>query len=60
MSAELINAVYIVAAALFIYGLKGLSSPATAVRGNLVSAIGMFIAVVVTLFAREVVSISGS
>jgi H+-translocating NAD(P) transhydrogenase subunit beta len=55
MSAELINIVYIVAAALFIYGLKEMSSPATAVRGNFLSAVGMFIAVVVTLFAQEIV-----
>ena len=52
---ELINVFYIVAAALFIYGLKGLGSPATAVRGNLLSAIGMFIAVVVTLFSKGIV-----
>ena len=34
MSIELINIWYIVAAALFIFGLKQLGSPATAVRGN--------------------------
>jgi len=55
MSAALINGIYIVAAALFIFGLKQMSSPATAVRGNLISAVGMFIAVVVTLFAREII-----
>ncbi len=55
MSAALINAIYIIAAALFIFGLKQMSSPATAVRGNLISAVGMFIAVVVTLFAREII-----
>ena len=54
MSEELINATYIIAAALFIFGLKQLGSPATAVRGNLLSAVGMFIAVVVTLFSREI------
>ena len=43
MSIELINIWYIVAAALFIFGLKQLGSPATAVRGNLLSSIGMFI-----------------
>jgi NAD(P) transhydrogenase subunit beta len=55
MSEALINAVYIVAAILFIFGLKELSSPATAVRGNLLSAVGMFLAVVVTLFSREII-----
>ncbi|MEZ5559393.1 MAG: NAD(P)(+) transhydrogenase (Re/Si-specific) subunit beta [Pseudomonadales bacterium] len=54
MSDELINAVYIVAAALFIFGLKQMASPATAVRGNLLSTVGMFIAVVVTLFSHEI------
>lgn len=51
----LINLIYIVAAILFIYGLKMLSSPATARRGNFISAIGMFIAVVITLLSNEVV-----
>ncbi len=56
MGIELINVWYIVAAALFIFGLKQLGSPATAVRGNLLSAIGMFIAIAVTLFNAEIVS----
>ncbi|MGE0624454.1 MAG: NAD(P)(+) transhydrogenase (Re/Si-specific) subunit beta [Pseudomonadales bacterium] len=55
MSEELINAIYIVAAVLFIFGLKGLSSPATAVRGNLLSAVGMLLAVLVTLVSREII-----
>ena len=54
MTLELINVWYIVAAALFIFGLKQLGSPATAVRGNLLSAVGMLIAVVVTLFSQEI------
>ena len=56
MSLELINIWYIVAAALFIFGLKQLGSPATAVRGNLLSSIGMLIAIVVTLFNAEILS----
>jgi H+-translocating NAD(P) transhydrogenase subunit beta len=55
MSGVLINMTYIVAAALFIYGLKLMGSPATAVRGNRLSAIGMFIAVVFTLFSQQIV-----
>ncbi len=47
-----INFVYVVSAALFIFGLKMLSSPATARRGNLVSAVGMLIAIVATLLAQ--------
>ena len=47
----LINLAYIVAAVLFIYGLKMLGRAETARRGNLVSALGMLLAVVVTLLA---------
>ncbi len=54
MNPVLINTIYIIAAALFIFGLKQLGSPATAVRGNLLSAVGMFLAVVVTLFSRGI------
>ena len=46
----LINFAYVVSAGLFIFGLKMLSSPATARRGNLLSALGMLLAIVVTLF----------
>jgi NAD(P) transhydrogenase subunit beta len=55
VSIELINVWYIVAAALFVLGLKQLGSPATAVRGNRLSSVGMLIAVVVTLFANEII-----
>ena len=52
----IISVSYIIAAALFIIGLKYLGSPASARKGNFVSAIGMFIAVVVTLWSRDVIS----
>ncbi len=42
---------YIAASILFIFGLKMLSSPVTARRGNLVSALGMLIAVGVSFTA---------
>ncbi len=45
----LIDWSYIAAAILFIFGLKMLGKQATARRGNLVSAIGMLIAIVATL-----------
>jgi H+-translocating NAD(P) transhydrogenase subunit beta len=45
----LINFAYIISAAFFIFGLKMLSSPATARRGNILSAAGMLLAIVVTL-----------
>ena len=44
-----INFAYVISAALFIFGLKMLSSPATARRGNMLSALGMLLAIVVTL-----------
>jgi len=40
---------YIIAASLFVIGLKMLSSPETARRGNVVSAVGMLLAIVATL-----------
>lgn len=53
------NVVYLVAAALFIFGLKGLTHPRTAVRGNMLGATGMLLAVVVTLLDRNVVGWTG-
>lgn len=52
----LIGLSYLVAAALFIIGLKRLSSPSTARSGNQLGATGMLIAVVVTLLHWEIVS----
>ena len=45
----LITLSYITSAVLFILGLKMLSKPTTAVRGNMISAVGMLIAIVATL-----------
>ncbi|MFN0181939.1 MAG: NAD(P)(+) transhydrogenase (Re/Si-specific) subunit beta [Gemmatimonadales bacterium] len=56
MPHALVILLYLVASVLFILGLKWLSSPATAVRGNRVSAVGMLIAIVVTLLDRAIVS----
>lgn len=50
----LVNIAYVAAAMLFVFGLKQLSSPATARRGNLLSSIGMLIAIVVTLLDRSI------
>ncbi|HPM22688.1 MAG TPA: NAD(P)(+) transhydrogenase (Re/Si-specific) subunit beta [Phycisphaerae bacterium] len=51
-----INLAYLVSAALFIFGLKMMSHPRSARRGNLLSAVGMLIAIVVTLGDKEIVS----
>ncbi|MGH2834598.1 MAG: NAD(P)(+) transhydrogenase (Re/Si-specific) subunit beta [Solirubrobacteraceae bacterium] len=48
-SEDFIYVLYIIAFALFIQGLRGLSGPTTAVRGNRIAAVGMAIAVVATL-----------
>ena len=56
MSVDLINLFYLVAAVLFILGLKGLSSPRTAVQGNLLGSAGMLLAIVVTLLDKRIVS----
>ncbi len=49
LSPSLVNLAYLVAAVLFIADLKWMSHPRTAVRGNLVGALGMAIAVAATL-----------
>jgi NAD(P) transhydrogenase subunit beta len=48
-SESFIYVLYIIAFAMFIQGLRGLSGPTTAVRGNRIAAVGMAIAVVATL-----------
>ncbi len=50
-----VNLAYIVAAVLFVLGLKMLGSPASARRGNAFSAAGMLIAIVVTLLSKGIV-----
>ena len=54
--ALIINLAYVLAAGLFITGLKLLSHPSTARKGNLVSAVGMLVAVVVTLLDHQIIS----
>ena len=56
MSEAYINLLYLAAAALFILAIKGMSSPRTAVRGNQLGAIGMLLAIVVTLTDQRIVS----
>jgi NAD(P) transhydrogenase subunit beta len=47
---------YLIAASLFILGLKKLGSPATARQGNVIAAVGMLLAIVATLLDREVLN----
>lgn len=51
-----IQLTYLVAASLFILGLKKLGSPATARQGNLWASVGMLLAVVGTLLDRQVLN----
>ncbi|UCE64329.1 MAG: NAD(P)(+) transhydrogenase (Re/Si-specific) subunit beta, partial [Nitrospirota bacterium] len=51
-----INIGYLIASVLFIFGLKGLTHPRTAVRGNLLGASGMLLAVVLTLINQKILS----
>ncbi len=56
MPAQLVNILYLISAVLFVLGIKGLTKPKTAVRGNMLSATGMLIAVLVTLTDQQIVS----
>ncbi len=47
---------YLIAAILFILGIKGLGKPRTAVRGNLLGSLGMLLAIVVTLADQQIIS----
>jgi H+-translocating NAD(P) transhydrogenase subunit beta len=48
-----LDVLYIIAFGLFIQGLRGLSGPTSAVRGNRIAAVGMAIAVIATLLAPD-------
>ena len=54
--ASIIAVAYIVAAVLLIFGLRKLSSPATARSGNMLAAAGVFLALAITLLDRSIVT----
>ena len=54
MSQHIINLIYLLAATLFMIGIKYLSSPDTAKKGNFLSMIGMGAAIGATLAAPEI------
>src|SRR5271170_686744 len=58
MSANLAALCYLIAGALFIMALRGLSNPETSRRGNLFGMTGMAIAIVTTLAAHPPVGLS--
>jgi NAD(P) transhydrogenase subunit beta len=53
---SVIAVAYVVAAIFFIFGLKRLSSPATARSGNQLAALGMVLALAATLLDRQILS----
>ncbi len=53
-STSFVDAMYIIAFSLFIYGMSGLTGPRTAVRGNKIAAAGMVLAVIATLLTKGV------
>ncbi len=52
----IVNFSYIISSILFAFGIKFLGSPTTARRGNILSALGMLLAVVATLFNGHIIS----
>jgi H+-translocating NAD(P) transhydrogenase subunit beta len=54
VSQNVVNLTYVVAAILFVVGIRLLASPATARLGNILSAAGMLLAVVFTILLPEV------
>jgi NAD(P) transhydrogenase subunit beta len=54
---SLANLAYLAAAVLFIFGMKGMTHPRTAVRGNLLGALGMLLAIVVTIVHLKILPI---
>lgn len=53
---DLINYAYLISAVFFMIGLKRLSSAGTARNGNMLSMVGMAIALAATLFKQEILS----
>ncbi len=56
MPDQILPLTYIVSAVLFIFGIKMLGSATTARKGNLLSSLGMLLAIVATLFHQEVLT----
>ena len=54
----IIELLYLVSAILFILGIRDLSSPVTARRGNLLASLGMFFAVVGTLMHHDILQVA--
>ena len=55
----IVDLCYLLSAVLFIIGLKGMTKPRTAVRGNWIGSAAMLLAVVATLLHRDILSWTG-
>ena len=53
---DIIQLLYLLASVLFILGIKKLSSPTTARKGNQLAAMGMLLGIVVTIFNKNILS----
>jgi len=58
MNPQIINIAYIVSAVIFILGIKMLGKAETARKGNILSSVGMLVAVVFTLFDHKILDAS--
>ncbi len=58
LSEPVVNLGYLIAAVLFILGIKGMTHPRTAVRGNLLGALGMTLAILVTVVQLGILPVS--
>ncbi|MUV90508.1 NAD synthetase [Halapricum sp. CBA1109] len=56
LPAQALQFAYLIAGILFIQGLRDMTHPRTATRGNMISSAGMFLAVVVTVLWFEILS----
>lgn len=54
MDSGLIHLIYLLASVLFVLGIRGLTHPRTAVRGNRLGATGMLLAIIATLLDGQV------
>lgn len=52
----IIQITYLISSVLFIFGIKNLGSPKTAVRGNQLATLGMLLAIVATLVDKNIVT----
>lgn len=60
MEAHLLEIIYLIASILYVFGLKMLSSPESARKGNLIAAAGMTLAIFATIFMHKTTDAEGN